>query len=644
MIPIIEDQLPEANKLQPILYPTVTSQQLNNIKNCDKIKNDLESSISSSLELETYNFENGESFKGKIANGILIKGKYMWENGQIYQGSFNSLNQFNGRGLITFKDLSTLSGNFTNNELIKRAIYKTKDKTMEGEFYKNNLHGNFIIYSNDFNENKNIKNIDNNGDNNSEENINNNNIYKYKCVCGYYIGKKHGKFYLDTNWNKYHFIINGNYKKGKKHGEFIIKETNFHIYSMKGEYDNDKRNGKFEITDFNGESIEKSYDQGFEKPIYIGEKIEQKNCLIEKEEFEINCVTLIENIENKIMILLGIKNKINIYLFDKNDKNDKNIVFLKQIEVFFIGEVNDILETVDKEILICSSEAKIILIKLNLDAIKTFSTNTTALNTINPDYEIIQEFEGLDESKSKSIFVLLELKNSWIISGDCENIIIWEKKIEENDNNNIINENDLEIEIELDKEENAMLEIKYKFQKNFKTTHTFSILEIKDNFIVSPQPDSKSILFINIMSNDIFKELKINKLISNCKNVMSMINEHLLVVGFEGIIVININDFEIKKFISIEQKINMIYPYNNDTFLCFAKNKICHYQNKWIMLQYIYYQQRKKIEIVSKLEKEKFKGYVNRMIVKKMGNEIFVFAVGKDESNENDKGKMIVLY
>ena len=43
-------------------------------------------------------------------------------------------------------------------------------------------------------------------------------------------------------------------------------------------------------------------------------------------------------------------------------------------------------------------------------------------------------------------------------------------------------------------------------------------------------------------------------------------------------------------------------------------------------------------------EKLKFKGYVNRMIVKKMGNEIFVFAVGKDESNENDKGKMIVLY
>ena len=692
MIPIIENKLQEENTLQLILYPSVTSRQINSINNKNKISNTQTSLLSG---LNQYDFQNGESFKGKIINGVLQKGKYMWNTGQIYQGSFNSLNQFNGRGLITFPDLSTLSGTFTDNELIKRAVYITKNKTMEGTFYKNNLHGKFIIHSNDFDKKKKMKNIDNNGDDeDNEEDTNNNNISHYKYVGEYYKGVKHGKFIMETDSNKYHYVITGCYNKGKKNGEFTIKETNFNHYSMKGMYINDKRDSVFKITDFDGKNIEKFYDYGLDMPLpYNGVKIEQKNCLVEKEEFEVNCMTVVENNENNIIVLLGIKNKISIYFFDKNNKN---IVFIKQINVFSEGEVNDIIGTADKKLLLCSSEAKIKLIKLNIDNVKEISSTSTYSNNpniINQDYETIQEFQGLNESKN--IFILLELKNQWIVSGDCENIIIWEKIINKNKNkiNNHVKATGTFYEVDCSKKQPSFLDsflnifglnndipkpapvqattqnnhfnkfhscpinynnndnqneekIKYIFRSNIKTSHTFSIIEIKNNLIVSAQPDSKSILLINIMKNDVLKELNLNKSICNNKNAMSVINDKLLIIGFEGVAVVNIDLFTIETFIYLKQKMNMICPYNKDTFLCFQKNKIRYYQNEWSMLQCVNHEKRKKIEIVSKLEKEKFKGCVNRIIVKKIRGGLYVFAVGKDEINDDDinKGKMIILY
>ena len=680
MIPIIEENLPEENTIQKILYPSVTTRQLININNINEsniINTNLKSSTQS-LNNGKYDFQNGESFKGRIINGILQKGKYTWKNGQVYQGSFNSLNQFNGRGLITFPDLSTLSGIFTDNEIVKRGVYKTKEKTMEGTFYKNNLHGKFIIYSNDFNKKKILKNLDNNDDGIEEDNDNNNNndnkIYKYKFIGEYYKGVKNGKFYLEKNLDKYHYVITGTYNKGKKNGEFSVKETNFNKYSMEGKYVNGKRDWKFNITDYSGEIIEKYYDQGLNiPPPYKGVKIEEKNCLIQKEEFEINCVTIIERFDKNIMIL-GIRNKISIYDFYKNNKV---ITFYKKINIFSKGEVNDIIETIDKEILICSSEAKIKLIKLNFNFTKNLSTASTFSNTINQDYEVIQEFKGLKESKN--IFVLLELKNSCVVSGDCENIIIWEKNTGQNNNHLKSYSTVLEAEC---KKDNSILdsfldflgfkkeisppknsynkyhsgqiknnivnnkEKKYSLKKFFKTSHTFSILEIKDNLIASPQPDSKSILFIDIINNDKIEEIKINKSISNSKNAMCVIGNKLLIVGFEGVIIIDINFLKYEKFIYLKGQISMICPYINDTFLCIEKNKIRYYQNEWSILQCVNHQQRKRIESVSKLEKEKFRGYVNRIVVKNIEGDICVFAVGKDESNEDDinKGKLIVLY
>ena len=84
--------------------------------------------------------------------------------------------------------------------------------------------------------------------------------------------------------------------------------------------------------------------------------------------------------------------------------------------------ISDILVLTDKNILICDNKNKFNLIDIKI-----------IFNKIK--LKIISEFKG--KENNSSIFSLRELHNSLIISGDCNNLIFWEKNYL-NGNTNIL--------------------------------------------------------------------------------------------------------------------------------------------------------------------------------------------------------------
>ena len=230
----------------------------------------------------------------------------------------------------------------------------------------------------------------------------------------------------------------------------------------------------------------------------------------------------------------------------------------------------------ENKVLICSSNNKFKLIRLNLN--KQINVDNSSIITQNQDenhYELLQEFQGLENSNS--IFCLKELSNELIISGDCQNLILWKKKvINDNEkskfNNSSIITNDSKkpvdsnffdriisflfdkIEPDNIKENKENKEICYEYIANYPDlTHTYSILEIKteENIIISvPQPDSKSLFFFEIdeNNNNIIKDInKIDDIdsIPNRKNIMALINTNLFVACKNKIVIIDINKYEI---------------------------------------------------------------------------------------------------
>ena len=146
-----------------------------------------------------------------------------------------------------------------------------------------------------------------------------------------------------------------------------------------------------------------------------------------------------------------------------------------------------------------------------------------------------------------------QLSNGLIASGDSENLILW-KNIE---NNNFY---------------------EYNIINHIKLTNTYCILEIikenkNKNVILSiAQPDSKSVLFININNYnkiELIKKLDNINTIHSRKNIMKQENnKNILYIGCQNsIIIISLINYEIISKIFFD-KITWLNQYLNKFLLC----------------------------------------------------------------------------
>ena len=491
----IDDLLIEDNKLEQILYPK-KGQKI--IKESPK---------------GNYIFENNEQFKGQIKNNKFGKGIYLWPNGQKYLGDLSENNNFTKRGTIIFPSNNKLIGNFIVSEnKIKNAVYETNYRKYQGTFVNNELDGKFII------RNKNPDDIE------------------------------------------HHYFFQGTYIKGRKHGFCIIeKSVNKKILLIKGTFEKGEKNGKFQIYRKKEDNQEKLvYEQIFEhdkiKYFFKDEdKIENKNIFFEEKlPFKIICLKTIKSLDNKIYILLGSYENILIIDLLKKGPHHPILIYKKQY-------INDILRTKDGKFLFCTNLNNFKLTEpISLENEEEKETNESHMetNTTIGEINTIQEFKGL--KNSKSIFVMKELINGLIASGDSENLILWKKKIENNF-------------------------MEYNYLTHYKLTNTYCILEINleknnDNnkyILALPQPDSLCVLFLSIINNkiELIKKLENIKTIHDRKNIMKQV-ENILFIGCENhLVIINLDNFEIEKKIFFE-KIYYINVFLNDYLLCgVIKNK-----------------------------------------------------------------------
>lgn len=459
----------------------------------------------------TYIFENNEQFKGRIKKekkGIkLLIGIYRWPNGQQYLGDLSANNNFTKRGTIIFSSNNKLIGNFIMKEnKIKNAVYETATRKYEGSFVNSRLDGRFIIKNKE---------------------------------------------------NSPHYLFKGGYSNGRRQGNFILERViNEKILQTTGTFDKGKKNGLFKVyLKLKEEEKMLIYEKSFinDKIVYTyldKEKIENKiNILFDVElQYKICCLKTIKYTENKIFILLG--SYENILIFDINNLNTP-----RPILIFKKADVNDILQLKDGKLLFCSSENNFKLIEPIFfeeeEEIKEESALETKTDSTGDDIKIIQEFKGL--STSKSIFVMKQLSNGLIASGDSENLILWKN----NEINNFY---------------------EYNIINHIKLTNTYCILEIikenkNKNVILSiAQPDSKSVLFININNYnkiELIKKLGNINTIHSRKNIMKQENnKNILYIGCQNsIIIISLINYEIISKIFFD-KITWLNQYLNKFLLC----------------------------------------------------------------------------
>ena len=400
------EYLKEDNFLQNILFP-----EFNQSINIETLNG-----------IVSLNFSNNDRFKGTIENdnkdiknGNKKKGTYIWHNGQKYSGNFSN-DFFNGNGCLEFPNKFKLHGNFSgdrNSYLIKDAIYITNDKIYQGSFKNNLLHGDFVIKSKEAHP-------------------------FYSFIGSYYNGVKHDNFILEKEIENEKIEIIGKYNKGLKNGHFFLKKFNSEGVLIKEE----EKDSYFE-----NDYIINYYDNN--------QKIEVKKAINNKKEKEIYCMAIFKR-NNKNFLLLGSAFYLLIYNINEND--NYSITYNRKILIFTKGRINDILITKNgNKLLLCSNTNRFKLIELKI--------NYRGIIKIKD--KLIQEFQGRE--KGNSIYMLLELSNELVISGDSQNIIIWEKNYIEDDNNE-----KSEIK-EINKNETEMMDIPSMniFQKIFEEAKNF---------------------------------------------------------------------------------------------------------------------------------------------------------------------------
>jgi hypothetical protein len=295
----------------------------------------------------------------------------------------------------------------------------------------------------------------------------------------------------------------------------------------------------------------------------------------------------------------------NLVIYDINNKYE--IKFDRKILIFRNEDINDFLETNYKKILLCSNKNNFKLIELTLEEKNDSYLNTTM--SIHSDFHLIQEFKGLENSKN--IFCIVELSNNMIVSGDCENIILWDY-FNINNNNISMTENNNNKKSILDKifdffgfgnndnenvlfisESNSLIPFfEYKIIQNEKLYNIYSIIEIKNinNEIIIgvAEPDSKSINIMKIKNNKKLyklKKIECHDEIMKKKNIMKCFDDKLFVGCKNKLLVIDINKYEIiyKVF---SESITNINIFLNKYIICGVTKKLNNlYDYKGYLLQ-----------------------------------------------------------
>ena len=278
-------------------------------------------------------------------------------------------------------------------------------------------------------------------------------------------------------------------------------------------------------------------------------KIENKKPILDYTfPYQVYCITIpkkkkSEYLLDKIYILIGTYE--NLIILDITDNNNPKS---KKIPIFKNANINDIIQTKEGYYLLCSSSSNFKLIDIisyeNEEKDEIYYLDTNAYTNAD-DIKILQEFNGI--KNSKDIFVIKELSNGKIVSGDCEYLILWDKV-------------------------KLFGYYEYKFIKELKLTRTYCILEIKKDKILLAvtQPDSQCILFINIDNNNnlnIIKTIENIETIANRKNIMKN-DGHMLFIGCkDSLVIIDINKYEIHEKILYE-KISYLNFFLNEFLIC----------------------------------------------------------------------------
>ena len=592
-------------------------------KNNEFNEEDLNDILIEDNKLQNISFPNlneiGDKFKGQIINGKLQRGVYTWKNGQVYYGGFSSNNKFNGRGKIIFPNKDDLTGIFNGeNNSIEKAIYKTSNRDYQGSFKNNKLHGNFKI--------KNTKDKPH-----------------YLFIGSYFNGKKNGKFILEKVYKHTKIKVTGIFNNGRKNGQFSI-------YSL--DHDNKLMFNKKYVNNCDYDSL-----------------IEKRNYFQDKIEYKILCMLLFEE-KDKLYLLIGSNENLLIYRI----LEQKDIILQKKIFLFENEEINDILKLKDdNKILLCSSKANLKLIDLFLEQKRiTMSTD----NTNEKNYKIFQDFKGL--KNSKSIFILIELSNGLIASGDCENMIIWKKKYikkeqYDDDNNKQSNNSFFEIfngllsnsknsegknysssSLNYDLGNNSLIRDFYEYEliDNKAYSHTYCILEIKNEnnnvTLAVAQPDSRSVNFIEISKEGKIEEknsiYNIDS-IPNRKKIMTIFNNNdkkYLIVGCKNNIIniIDLNNYKTTYEIYGES-ITSINPLKDYLLFGIKKEKKRNEYEGYLIQKKLEFTNKENNYInfisISELNKIKNEGNIIDTNIYIFNNEEIIVTIGTDN-------KIVIIY
>lgn len=518
----------------------------------------------------TYIFENNEQFKGIIKNKKLTIGIYKWPNGQQYLGDLSENNNFTKRGTIIFPNGNKLIGYFLMKEnKIKSAIYETQTLKYEGSFVNNKLDGRIIIKNKE---------------------------------------------------NSPHYFFKGTYSNGKKEGNFVLETVVIEkILQITGTFKKEKKNGYFRVykisKDNNKNLIYEKYFINDRIPVRDEDKIENKKVLKECESpYKINCLIVKKDPDDQIYILIG--SYKNLIIFNINNINTPYPILIFKKE-----NINDILQTKDGKLLLCSSENNFKLIELlslgNEEEKSGSDSDTKSKSKANEEeIRVIQEFKGL--KSSKCTFVMKELSNGLIASGDCENLILWGKS-------------------------GGDKFYEYKMITHINLSHTYCILEIinnkkenNKNIILSvAQPDSKSVLFLDINNNQInlIKNIENVKTIINRKNIMKQ-EDGLLYIGCQdSIIIINLNKYEILSNVFLD-KITYINFYNKFV-LCGILKNINQYKYEGYLAQIQLEWDKKQLNkvnaiTVSKYTKKHNGSIIDGCLLQSKDNQDIIITIGND--------------
>ena len=423
--------------------------------------------------------KNKKDFDFKFNKFIekLINKKIEYDNefDEIIKMADNIVNKIDNKNYIIYEDIENFTNlkfdvnkkNIINQYLNINNFYKEGRFLMElfGNSDKNEIVrgiNNFSLISNKYNKKNSIYNKTNSNIVNKEK-INNNEIPNSINI----ISKDNNqinnfKYNNQININS----INSDYKNGK------INE-NIHNLNFKEKKEDlkitEKSNLRNNILNIDQNNIiERKY-----QTIKVLEKIE--NCerkLHNKEERCIKCFSILRN--NRILLVFksGI---IKVYEFENNDNPNesdqiklKEILNLQQEEYCF----NYCIELHNGNIAICSEDNTIKIIKLLFDEeIKENIDN----------YKLLQQINEIDP-----IYVIKELKNKSLVLGCWRNMLVYQK---------------------VDKYE--------LMTKLFLEDHTFSILELSPNEIISSHTQTKTLTFHNLNK---YKAFTINNIESNENN------------------------------------------------------------------------------------------------------------------------------